>query len=80
MSELDGMDWLGDVLRRFNELVEPPGEIGDHAAFVLNDAVVVIGLDLNEDGERTVKINAILGEPERMDITTGWLEKASDRG
>ena len=46
-------------------------EIGDQAAFVLNDAVVVLSM---EEG-RTFKINVIAGEPNRLDITLDLLEK-----
>lgn len=70
------MDWLGQVLKRFNELVPPPGEAGAEVAFVLNDAVVIVGID-EEHGKRGLTIKAVLGEPERLDITTGMLEEAS---
>lgn len=74
------MEWLEAVMKRFKELVELPGEIGDTVAFVLNDAVVTVELDLNESGERTIKINTIAGEPERMDITTGIAQDVTTSG
>lgn len=46
-------------------------EIGDRAAFVLDDAVVIISM---EEG-RTFKVDVIAGEPDKLDITLDLLDK-----
>lgn len=45
-------------------------ESGDRAAYVLNDAVVVIGL---MDG--TLSIDIVAGEPDKLDISLDLEEK-----
>lgn len=66
------MDFLEKVFDHHKAECEKHGsmEEGDEFAYVLNDAVVVISLN---DGQ--LKVNVILGTPERVDITTGMLEE-----
>ena len=63
-------DGLAAVAKAYKEkygCMEP----GDEAAFVLNDAVVLLSMD----AERTLKFDVIAGEPDRLDITLDLLEK-----
>ena len=62
------------VTKRYLELYGAMQE-GDNAAFILNDAVVVLS---KENG--TVKIHVIAGVPDRLDITLDLLEKKEAEG
>jgi hypothetical protein len=50
-------------------------EIGDEAAFVLNDAVVIWSLGKG----RKLGVHIIAGEPDRLDITLDLIEKRAGK-
>jgi hypothetical protein len=63
-------DGIAEVTKRYKEKYGAMEE-GYTAAFVLNDAVVILSMEAG----RELKINIIAGEPERMDISLDLLEK-----
>lgn len=68
---------VADAINKIAETyLEKYGKIepGDEAAFVLNDAVVILSLD----EKRTLNIHVIAGEPDRLDITLHLIEKETE--
>ena len=68
---------VADAINKIAETyLEKYGKIepGDRAAFVLNDAVVILSM---EPG-RNLKIDIIAGEPDWLDITLDLIEKETE--
>lgn len=70
-------NFLYTVFKKFREEQDEHGDIeeGDQFIYVLNDAVIIIGLE-----HRELKVNVVAGVPTRLDIDTNLIEKDDGGG